>query len=139
MEYNIHKKVGYNQLDKFYNIVFDNFKPLAEKYETTLSVYLFSDSLFITGKNNIETVLKALSSVYYQLFSEKVFLRGSMVEGYLDYDPRVQLTNFTKHLPTTDVLFRAAKLEKSFKGARFLICYRPARLRQNRPARMRQI
>ncbi|VVB89084.1 Uncharacterised protein [uncultured archaeon] len=119
--YNIHRDVGYNQLDKFYKIMYDDFKQLVEEYETTLYVYLFSDSLFITGKNNIEMVLKTLSSVYYKLFSEKIFLRGAMVEGYLNYDPRVELRNFRKQLPTTDVLFRATKLEKSSKGARLLI------------------
>lgn len=117
--YAIHRNIGYRQLNKFYNVVFDIFKPLAES-DTSLRIYLFSDSLFITG-NNLERVLKALGSVYYRLFKENIFLRGAVVEGLLDFDPRIQLDNLIKQLPTTDVLFRAVKLEKSSKGARLLI------------------
>ena len=44
-----------------------------------------------------------------------------MVEGKLDFDPRIQLANLVKNLPKTDVLFRAVQLEKNTKGARLLI------------------
>lgn len=117
--YAIHNDVAYRQLNLFYNTVFDTFKPLA-KTDNNLRIYLFSDSLFITG-NSIELVLEGLGSVYCELFKQNILLRGAMVRGLLDFDPRIQLDNFTKQLPTTDVLFRAVKLEKSYKGARLLI------------------
>ncbi|MCK4796833.1 MAG: hypothetical protein KAT05_05585 [Spirochaetes bacterium] len=44
-----------------------------------------------------------------------------MVEGKLDFDPRIDLENLKKNLPKTDVLFRAVQLEKNTKGARLLI------------------
>lgn len=44
-----------------------------------------------------------------------------MVGGLLDFESIIQLDNFKKELPRTDVLFRAVKLEKSYKGSRLLI------------------
>jgi hypothetical protein len=117
--YAIHNNVAYQQLDTFYNTVFDTFKPLAET-DNNLMIYLFSDSLFITGQS-IELVLEGLGSVYCKLFKQSILLRGAMVGGLLDFDPRIQLANITKGLPRTNVLFRAVKLEKSYRGARLLI------------------
>lgn len=46
--YAINNNVAYRQLNKFYKVVFDTFESLA-KTDKNLHIYLYSDSLFITG------------------------------------------------------------------------------------------
>jgi hypothetical protein len=50
-----------------------------------------------------------------------LLLRGAIVKGKLTYDARLTKSNFQKRLPKNDTLARAVGLEKTQKGARFLI------------------
>ncbi len=116
--YSIDTDVAKEVLNKFYNRIFENFRNMAKSNEA--KVYLFSDSVVINGKD-LEKIIKILEKTYYQLFYDNIFLRGAIVEGQLDFDPRIELKNVEKRLPSTDVLFRAITLEKSARGARLLI------------------
>ena len=71
--YSINQEEGYSHLNKFYNIVCRNFSSL--KREKTIEAFLFSDSFFITG-DNIYSVLKVLSQIYYESFKKNIYLRG---------------------------------------------------------------
>ena len=119
--YSIDKEIAHKKLDDFYNSVWSTFKNAAIKFKKpNLSIFLFSDSIFITGRK-LKTTLILLAELYYKLFVNKIFLRGAIVKGKLDFDPRIELENITKQLPRGDVLFRAVTLEKSVKGARLLL------------------
>ncbi len=123
--YSIHENAGSRRLGCFYNLVFEKFLPLEE--DRHIRGGLFSDSFYITG-TNIELFLKTLSSIYYELIKQNIFLRGAIVGGELNFEPRIELNNLSKRLPEGDVLFRAVQLEKSTEGARLLIEKRLARL-----------
>jgi hypothetical protein len=123
--YSIHGDAGSRRLRCFYDLVFEKFLPLQNDSQITGG--LFSDSFYITG-TNIELVLKTLSSIYYELLKQNIFLRGAIVEGALYFEPRIELNNLSKRLPEGDVLFRAVQLEKSTEGARLLIEKQLARL-----------
>jgi hypothetical protein len=55
------------------------------------------------------------------LIKKNLLLRGALVRGALEKEPRVEARNFRKFLPTNDTLARAVGLEKTLKGARLLI------------------
>ncbi len=119
--YLIDKAIAYQKLDQFYNDVYHYFHQFSRTFTTTeLDIFLFSDSLFITGAK-FETALSHLARLYYDLFAKQIFLRGVFVCGRLDFDPRITVRNLKKMLPKTDVLYRAITLEKTVKGARLLI------------------
>jgi hypothetical protein len=55
------------------------------------------------------------------LIEKNLLLRGAVVHGALEKEPRVEATNFRKFLPTNDTLARAVGLANTVKGARLLI------------------
>ncbi len=116
--YSIDQTLANETLDVFYNLVFSRFKEMANNNEA--KIFIFSDSIFITG-SKIEKTLNILGGLYYTLFSKNIFLRGALVRGKLKFDPRIELDNLIKQLPSTDVLYRAISLEKNVKGMRLLI------------------
>ncbi|OGU62091.1 MAG: hypothetical protein A2V66_08020 [Ignavibacteria bacterium RBG_13_36_8] len=119
--YTIDKDIAYDKLNEFYDITWKTFNALSKRLrKPNLSIFLFSDSIFITG-NKIQTTIHYLGYLYYKLYLRQIFLRGAMVLGKLDFDPRIELENIRKELPVGDVLFRAVTLEHDVKGARFLI------------------
>ena len=85
-----------------------------------VKVNMFSDSIFIWGDEPI-AILKELQKVYIKLIHKGFLLRGAIVKGKLEYDPRIELSNYKKDLPEDDTLAKAVGLEKSQKGARLLI------------------
>ena len=104
--YKVSEEEGYGKLDLFYNKIFDIFHNNIPR-ET--NIFIFSDSLFITGKN-LQDTLNQLGSLYIELLENRLFLKGAIVEGKLEFDPRIELKNLVKRLPKGDVLFRAVGL-----------------------------
>ncbi|MDP8213125.1 MAG: hypothetical protein P9X22_07565, partial [Candidatus Zapsychrus exili] len=116
--YNINEQLAKRKLDNFYDIVFNKFKTIES--EEGIKGWLFSDSFFVTG-TKLRKAIEIIGAIYYSLFHEDIYLRGAIVGGELEFDPKIELSNLTKQLPKTDVLFRAVTLEKSVKGIRFVI------------------
>jgi hypothetical protein len=59
--------------------------------------------------------------LYTNLLHKGILLRGAIVAGELQFEPRVTRDNFEKLLPQDDTLARAVGLESTQKGARLLI------------------
>jgi hypothetical protein len=120
--YRIDADTAYEKLNFFYNETYDILGSIerikSNNYD--LQVFLFSDSIFITG-TSLETTLRHLSYLYSILFQNSLLLRGAIVYDKLTFDPRIELRNMVKQLPKTDVLFRAVELEKRNKGARLVM------------------
>jgi len=116
--YKLSADVAYEKLNKFYNVVFEHLKRLC--VNESLRVNLFSDSLLVWGRDPL-AIIGPLQNVYLELFREKIFLRGAMVDGKVEREPRIEVKNLQKFLPINDSLARAVGLEESTKGARFLI------------------
>jgi len=103
-------KGAYNALNDYYNEVFFS---LQDYYtgKVQRKIEMFSDCLIITG-NDPDAFINSMSAVYGNLISKGLLLRGGMVTGSLDFDLSVTVSNFTKRLPSTDVLARAVSLER---------------------------
>lgn len=115
---------AYTLLSQFYNTAFR----ALEKYQLDgtgnvrigRNIYMFSDSLIVTG-DDTESFVKCMCDVYMSLLNASMLLRGGMVSGRLEFDPRRTRENFEKNLPRTERLAKASALEKSVKGARFVV------------------
>lgn len=118
--YRLSPQVAYNKLDRFYNTVFSRFEPLCDTPSRLVHVQMFSDSVVVWGEV-ITEILEPLQQVYLDLIEKNLLLRGALVDGALEKEPRVEVRNFRKFLPTNDTLARAVGLEKTVKGARLLI------------------
>jgi len=81
---------------------------------------MFSDSVVMWGEGAAE-ILEQLQLVYLDLIEKNLLLRGALVDGALEKQPRVEAKDFRKFLPTNDTLARAVGLENTVKGARLLI------------------
>ncbi len=81
---------------------------------------MFSDSLVVTGDDS-GAFVGSVCGVYLALLNSSLLLRGGMVSGRLEFDPRQTRSHFQKMLPQNDTLARANALEKSVKGARLVI------------------
>lgn len=117
--YRLSPQIAYERLHDFYNITFSS----LENYCTTrndIQVNMLSDSLLIWG-NDPEEILTELHKVYTELIHKGLLLRGALVKGKLEFDPRLTIDNFRKMLPKKDTLVRAVGLEQTQKGARLLI------------------
>jgi hypothetical protein len=111
---------AYQKLDTFYNTVFGHFEPLCTRQCRPIHVLMFSDSVVMWGEDAME-VLDQLQLVYLDLIEKNLLLQGVLVDGALEMDLRIQVSNFRKWLPTNDILARALGLVKAEKGARLLI------------------
>lgn len=118
--YRIDPETAYQKLSFFYNETFQVFRHLEQVPGYDLKVFLFSDSIFVTG-TILSSTLKHLGYLYSILFQNNLLLRGAIVHGRLTFDPRLELENMVKQLPEGDVLFRAVELEKRNKGARLVM------------------
>lgn len=112
--YNLSPDAAYDKLNFFYNTAFEIFKQRQEK------IFMFSDSIFITGTNAHE-VLSAIGNVFLKLLENHLLIKGAMIKDEVRYDIRITRENFEKRLPTENIFARAVGLEKKFKGARLLI------------------
>ena len=118
--YRLGAEAAYKKLNTFYNTVFGRLEHLADPPGRHVHVRMFSDSLVVWGKGGKE-MLRHLQNVYLDLISKNLLLRGAIVDGALEKEPRLEASHFRKFLPTNDTLARAVGLEKTVKGARLLI------------------
>lgn len=125
--YRIDAETAYQKLSFFYNETYLLFRELERVDGYDLRIFLFSDSIFITG-TLLEPTLRHLGYLYSVLFQNNLLLRGAIVHGELTFDPRLELSNMIKQLPEGDVLFRAVELEKRNKGARLVMEKRLAQM-----------
>jgi|ERR1017187_1857002 hypothetical protein len=117
--YRLSPNAGYRKLDRFYNLCFDHLRVACEGANPA-QINLFSDSIFFWG-NDVRQALELLKHLYVSLISQDLFLRGAIVHGALQFDPRFTIQNFQKNLPQGDVLPRAVGLASSSKGARLIV------------------
>ncbi len=88
--------------------------------EIRIDNYRFFKKFHLSFARN-DTLIE-IHQLYNHLITKGLYLRGAMVDGKLHSDPRFELKNFKKSLlPSNDTLARAVGLEKTQKGARFLI------------------
>ena len=119
--YSLGPQVAYSKLNLFYNTVFHRFEPLCNhQAPCRIQVQMFSDSVVMWGEFRTE-ILDLLQQVYLDLIEKNLLLRGALVDGALQKEPRLEARYFRKFLPTNDTLARAVGLEKTVKGARLLI------------------
>ena len=118
--YKLDKNIAYKKLNDFYNTTFYTLEGYCIKRGKVVQVEMYSDSLVIWG-NESEKILEELSKVYLELFQKGLMLRGALVKGKLEIEPRLTLDNFKKNLPKDDNLARAVGLANSYKGSRLLI------------------
>jgi hypothetical protein len=117
--YNISPEATYERLDKFYNLSFEHLRPFCSEH-TDATVNMFSDTLLFWG-DHLEEAVPLLATLYRALLQEGLLLRGAIVPGRIEFDPRFTVQNFQKNLPVGDVLPRAVGLSNSVKGARLLL------------------
>lgn len=117
--YRLSPNAGYQKLDRFYNLCFQYLRAVCER-PNSAQVNIFSDSIFFWGDDEQEA-LELLKRLYVDLISEDLLLRGAIVHGALQFDPRFTVKNFKKSLPEGDVLPRAVGLASGQKGARLIV------------------
>jgi len=118
--YKLSAAVAHEKLNEFYNTTFFSLDHDWERRHNIRTLML-SDSLLITGSAPPESALEQLLLVYMKLLHKGLLLRGAIVSGELNFEPRITRENFQKYLPQDDTLARAAGLEGTQKGARLLI------------------
>lgn len=117
--YRLNPNVAKDKLNLFYDITFESLSEYCRQ-NGHAAVAMFSDSLLFYG-NDIHTALEQLHSVYVRLLHQGLLLRGAIVKGRLQFEPRLNFENYEKRLPQDDTLARAMGLESTKKGARLLI------------------
>ena len=117
--YKLSPKIAYEKLNEFYNTTFFSINSDWIN-QCNGQIMMFSDSFFMWG-NDAEGALRELSLLYIKLLHKGLLLRGAIVKGRLEFDPRLQREDFQKFLPKDDTLARAVGLESTHKGARLLI------------------
>jgi len=117
--YRLNPTVAKEKLNQFYDIVFESLSEYCQ-HNNMANVEMFSDSLLFYG-NDIVSALEQLHSVYARLIYKGLMLRGAVVKGKLQFEPRLTYDNYDKKLPRDDTLARAMGLENTKKGARLLI------------------
>lgn len=110
----------YHKLERFYNLAYDHFKDVCGGFNVQYGAHLFSYSILFFGEDLLEG-LALLKSLYVDLLAENLMLRGSVLPGRMQFDPRFSLKNFHNFIPRADVLERAAVLAAATKGARLIL------------------
>jgi hypothetical protein len=119
--YRLNPDVAKEKLNDFYNTTFNSLSDYCTHCNHhEVEVMMFSDSLLIYGKDAL-SVLQELQKVYVELIHKGLLLRGGMVQGKLEFEPKYTLKNYKKKLPRNDTLARAVGLENTKKGARLLL------------------
>lgn len=116
--YKLSPDAAYEKLSRFYNVCFQHLKSACAGNHA--KVNLFSDSIFFWGDNQ-RLALESLKQLYVDLTSEGLLLRGAIVSGKLEFEPRFTIENLEKNLPKGDTLPRAVGLASSCKGARLIV------------------
>ncbi len=117
--YRLNPTVAKEKLNQFYDITFESLSDYCRQNDHA-TVAMFSDSLLFYG-DDLHTALEQLHSVYARLLYKGLLLRGAIVKGRLQFEPRLTFENYEKRLPQDDTLARAMGLESTKKGARLLI------------------
>jgi hypothetical protein len=117
--YRLNPRVAKEKLNQFYDITFESLSEYCRQ-NTMANVEMFSDSLLFYG-DDVTTAIEQLHSVYTRLLYKGLLLRGAVVKGRLQFEPRLTFDNYQKKLPQDDTLARAMGLESTKKGARLLI------------------
>jgi hypothetical protein len=117
--YRLNPSVAKEKLNQFYDITFESLSEYC-RLNSMATVEMFSDSLLFYG-DDVSTALEQLHSVYARLLYKGMLLRGAIVRGRLQFEPRLTYDNYDKKLPQDDTLARAMGLESTKKGARLLI------------------
>lgn len=116
--YRLSSKAAYTKLNEYYNTSFSCLSGLCAQDKAT--VQMFSDSLLMWGSDPVEAV-ERLMTLYVDLSRKHLLLRGAVVKGTIDFDPRFTIRNFMKQLPKEDTLAKAVGLESTQKGSRLLV------------------
>jgi hypothetical protein len=116
--YKLSPDAAYEKLDRFYNLCFQHLRSACVGSHT--KVNLFSDSIFFWGEDQ-RLALQLLKQLYVDLTAEGLLLRGAIVRGKLEFEPRFTVENFDKNLPRGDILPRAVGFASSCKGARLIV------------------
>lgn len=117
--YRLNPGVAKEKLDQFYDITFTSLSEYCRE-NSLASVAMYSDSLLFYG-DDLRTALEQLHSLYAKLLDKGLLLRGAVIKGKLQFEPRLTYENYEKRLPQDDTLARAMGLESTKKGARLLI------------------
>ena len=117
--YRLNPRVAKEKLNQFYDITFESLSEYCQ-HNHMATVEMFSDSLLFYG-DDLASGLEQLHSVYARLIYKGLLLRGAIVKGKLQFEPRLTYDNYDKKLPRDDTLARAMGLENTKKGARLLI------------------
>jgi hypothetical protein len=116
--YKLSPEAGYEKLNRFYNVCFQHLKSACQGNHA--QVNLFSDSIFFWGDNQ-RLALQTLKQLYANLTSEGLLLRGAIVSGKLEFEPRNTVERLEKRLPIGDILPRVVSLASNYKGARLIV------------------
>jgi hypothetical protein len=82
---------AYQKLDSFYNHCFRHLRGSCIE-PNTAKINLFSDSIFFWG-NDARSALELLKGLFIDLISDNLFLRGAIVHGKLEFEPRFTVDN----------------------------------------------
>jgi hypothetical protein len=118
--YKLSPQTAHDKLNDFYNITFDTFNGYLNVRQDARA-FLFSDSFLICGQHSTYGLLEQLHLLYVRLIKKGLLLRGAIVNGSLEFEPRFELSNLEKSLPVDDTLARAVGLEKTKKGSRLIM------------------
>jgi len=110
----------YQKLERFYNLSYDHFKDACGGANVQYGAHLFSYSILFFGQDLVDG-LRLLKNLYLDLLAENLLLRGAVLPGRLQFDPRFSLKNFHNFIPRADVLERAAALAAGCNGARLIL------------------
>lgn len=117
--YRLNPTVAKEKLNQFYDITFESLSGYCRQNELA-TVAMFSDSLLFYG-DDFHGALEQLHSVYVRLLQKGLLLRGAIVKGRLQFEPRLNYENYEKRLPQDDTLAKVMGLESTKKGARLLV------------------
>jgi hypothetical protein len=108
-----------SKLHRFYDEAFHCFSKIKTQ-DASCNIELFSDSILVSGVDVI-SFIECMADFYNTLLSYNIMLRGGVVEGIIEYEPKLSCNKSSNRILTQDVLFRASVLQKKCKGARFII------------------
>lgn len=117
--YKLNSTVAREKLNDFYNTTFYSLSDYCRENPAS-QVIMFSDSLLFFGDDAL-SALEQLHLVYVKLLHKGLLLRGAIVDGKLQFEPRLTLENYQKMLPNDDTLAKAVGMESTKKGARLLV------------------
>jgi hypothetical protein len=117
--YKLSPNLAKERLNEFYSTTFYNVDDEWLKQDDG-KIMMFSDSFFMWG-SDAEGALRELGLLYLKLLHKGLLLRGAIVSGSLQFEPRIVRKDFEKYLPQDDTLARAVGLESTHKGARLFV------------------